>query len=104
MESKCVVCHEKAAQHRCVQCHKPVCDDCAFKTELGVFCGRECAAKNREYKQHAGPTARKKSGLSKIIIVVIILIAAYFVAKQMGFIDKARDSLPIPGNEQPGNQ
>jgi hypothetical protein len=80
MESKCVVCHEKTANHRCLQCHKPTCNSCAFKNELGVFCGRECGARYREYKQNAGSESSKGMGglLVKIVILVLIIAAAWY--------------------------
>jgi hypothetical protein len=77
MESKCVVCHDKAAKFRCIQCHKPVCDDCAFKTEHGVFCGRECNASYREFKQAQGKTAGKRGLKGKLITIIVIAALAY---------------------------
>ncbi|MFO8008924.1 MAG: B-box zinc finger protein [Candidatus Brocadiia bacterium] len=74
MESKCVVCHDRPAQFRCVQCHKPVCDECAFKNENGVFCSRSCAAAYRDYQQ-AGSGSARSGGMMKTLIILIIVAA-----------------------------
>ncbi len=92
MESKCVVCHDKPARFRCIQCHKPVCDDCSFKTEHGAFCGRDCASQYREWRKSQPKATRGARGaLRKLIILIIILAIAAFVAHQMGLLEK------IPG-------
>jgi hypothetical protein len=90
-ERMCVVCHDKPALFRCIQCHKPVCDDCAFKTEHGAFCGRPCAGAYRDFQQAQGRRGRVKSGggLLKTLVVLIILAAiAVFAAIKLGIIKK----------------
>lgn len=87
MGSKCVVCHERPAAHRCIQCHKPTCDECAFKTEHGVFCGRECAAQYRDFRRAEGPRVRKSSPVVKLIILVLAVLAALGVAVHLGYIE-----------------
>ena len=83
MEHKCVVCHDNVATFRCVQCHKPVCDECAFKTENGAFCSRECAANYREFRRAEAKAPRARSGgllkplIGLIIIALIVLAIAY---------------------------
>ena len=95
MEQLCVVCHDQAAQFRCRQCHKPVCDDCAFKDENGAFCSRKCAANCRTWKEaEARPALRRvRSSLKGFVIVVILalIVAAVFVygAKRGWFGEKA---------------
>ncbi len=94
MEGKCVVCHDRPMKFRCIQCHKPVCDDCAFKTEHGAFCSRECSAAYRNYRQASGsaPSRRGAGGALKLLIGIIILAAiAAAVAWKMGW-------LPLPPN------
>ena len=77
MEHMCVVCHDEPAAFRCKQCHKPVCDECAFKDENGAFCRRECAANYRSFKQHKALTRPAKAGsLLKTIVILIVLAAA----------------------------
>jgi len=104
MESKCVVCHERPARHRCIQCHKPVCDECAFKTENGVFCGRECSGQYREFKK-ANVGSRKSGGLGrKLFILLIVIIATIAVAWKMDLINwDTLGNAPggTPGAQQP---
>ena len=79
MDSTCVVCHDRVAQFRCLQCHKPVCDECAFKTDMGAFCGRNCAAQYRDYRKDGGAVTKEKKGsLIKTLILLIILAAGVF--------------------------
>ena len=75
MDRQCVVCHEKAAAFRCIQCHKPTCSDCAFKTEHGAFCSRECAANYREFARAQGRAPTARGGLLRPLIGLIIIIA-----------------------------
>jgi len=88
MEKQCVVCHLRPSLFRCIQCHKPVCDECAFKTEHGAFCGRNCATAYRDFKKAQAADAPKKSGgLLKAIIVFIVVVAiAAAVAYKMGLL------------------
>ncbi|MFO7958497.1 MAG: hypothetical protein R6X33_15520 [Candidatus Brocadiia bacterium] len=89
MASNCVVCHDRPMAVRCIQCHKPVCDECAFKTEHGAFCSRECAASYRDYKQ---AQARKSSAgggsLLKVLVVLIVIAAIAAAAWHFGLLDK----------------
>ena len=83
MEHQCGICHDRAAMFRCIQCHKPVCDDCAFKTEHGAFCSRECAGQYREFKRAQGPQKRRSSLaflkplLGLAIVAALVAAAAY---------------------------
>jgi len=89
MDRKCVVCHDRPATFRCIQCHKPVCDDCAFKTENGAFCGRECATNYREFMRAQASTAKRSGGLVKPLIGLIILaaiVAAVLYARKQGML------------------
>jgi hypothetical protein len=80
IESKCVVCHDKPAAFRCIQCHKPACADCAFKTENGAFCGRECATNYRDFARAQARAPKGKGGLLKPLIGLIIIAAIVIVA------------------------
>ena len=80
MEHTCVVCHDQPAAFRCKQCHKPVCDECAFKDENGAFCRRECAANYRSFKQAQARTRPAKAGSLLKTIVILVLLAAVAVA------------------------
>ncbi len=87
MESKCVVCHERPAQFRCIQCHKPVCDECAFKNENGVFCGRSCAAAYRDFKAAASGRRRSSSGLlGKLVVLIIVAFVVILAANYFGLV------------------
>ena len=80
MEHTCVVCHDQPAAFRCKQCHKPVCDECAFKDENGAFCRRECAANYRSFQQIQARTHPAKVGSLLKTIVILVLFAAVAVA------------------------
>ncbi|MBS3762139.1 MAG: hypothetical protein KGZ25_02425 [Planctomycetes bacterium] len=93
-EEKCAVCHQRPAKHRCIQCHKPVCDECAFKNAYGVFCSRDCAATHQEFRENQAAEKARKQGLIKTLIKLIIIVVllgiiavavAVFCAKQ-GFL------------------
>lgn len=76
MDQKCVVCHDNAASFRCIQCHKPVCDECSFKTEHGAFCSRGCAATYRDYmKSKAEEEGPRRPGVVKVLLGIILLAA-----------------------------
>jgi len=94
--STCVVCHEKEAAHRCVQCHKPVCDDCAFKDDQGVFCSRECSAARRSYDQANQRASRAKGSRSVVVAVAVIalVIALLCLAYVKGWVQ-------LPGGAAP---
>jgi len=68
-----VVCHDKEATHRCIQCHKPVCDDCSFKDDQGVFCGRDCAGAHRSYGE--ADARHKKSGGKRVVLLILVIAA-----------------------------
>ena len=80
MEKQCVVCHLRESLFRCIQCHKPVCDECAFKTTEGAFCGRDCATSYRDYmtakrESEAKERARKLRKLKMTLLVGGLLAA-----------------------------
>ena len=79
MDRQCVVCHNREAVFRCIQCHKPICDDCAFKTEHGAFCSRQCADSYRDFMRAQPRVVRRSSGLLRELVVFLIIAAvAYF--------------------------
>ena len=103
MEAKCVACHDRPAVIRCIQCHKPVCDECSFKDENGAFCSRRCAANYRSWRQaQASAASRKSGGLLKVIIVLLILAAVALAAWKLGLLPSSvTDRLPdAPGTGQ----
>jgi uncharacterized membrane protein len=82
MASECVVCHKNDASLRCRQCHKWVCDSCAFKDDNGAFCGRECANKYRDFQksQTSGTEKAGKSMISSLIKKVFVLLLLLLLA------------------------
>jgi len=97
VERICVVCHDSPAAFHCIQCHRPVCDACAFKDENGAFCARECAAKYRSFRQAQARTSRRKrsGGLLTAIIVLVALAAAAVGAWKLGLLPSSlTDRLP----------
>jgi hypothetical protein len=86
--SQCGICHLREAAHRCIQCHKPACDECAFKTTEGVFCSRKCATAYREFQAANKPEPKKKSRLGLIILILVVVAAvaaaAYYIGRQSG--------------------
>ncbi|MFP4176867.1 MAG: hypothetical protein ACOCR1_05050 [Planctomycetota bacterium] len=81
VEAQCVVCHNNKADFRCIECHKPVCDECAFKDTNGVFCTRDCAAKYDSYRKHQPAESTKGSGvmsglIRKIAFLIVLALAA----------------------------
>lgn len=95
----CVICNKNPVQNRCMQCHKAICNACAFKTENGAFCSRKCAATYKDFKeQRTAPARRPRSSLGhKFVVLVCLLIAAAVVAWFMDWIpestkDKVKDT------------
>lgn len=91
MERTCVVCHDRPAMFRCKQCHKPVCDDCAFKDENGAFCSRECSAGYRSFKQAEAraPTRRKGSPVRTLILLLVLLAIALAAAWKLDLLPES---------------
>jgi hypothetical protein len=83
VESQCGICHTREGVHRCLQCHRPACDECAFKTVEGAFCSRKCATAYREYHAATKPEPPKKSRLGTVLLVIVLLVVvaalAYYI-------------------------
>ncbi len=85
--TECAVCHDQVMEFRCKQCHKPVCDDCAFKIEHGAFCSRECAHTYRDFKGDQKPEPRKRRRTSIVLVAVLLVLAALAIlARRMGLV------------------
>lgn len=93
MEQSCVICHKQKLTSRCIRCHKPVCDECAFKDSNGLFCSRDCANDYQAYKESKRPEIQSQGILAGIvnklgmIILLVVLAGAVYVygAKQGWF-------------------
>ncbi len=83
--TECAVCHDQVMEFRCKQCHKPVCDECAFKIEHGAFCSRECAHTYRDFKgdQKPEPPKRRPTGLV-VAVLLVVLAALAILARKAG--------------------
>lgn len=98
MEKQCVVCNDRKATLRCISCHKPICDDCAFKNTNGAFCSRDCSADYESFKKTKTPEKGKGGVLTgvlrKLVVLLILLVAAGAVyvygAKQGWFGEKEK--------------
>ncbi len=101
MESMCIICHDQPAAFRCIQCHKPVCDGCAFKDEHGAFCSRECAANYRAFYQAQARKSARRTGLIKTLIVLIVLgMLAAVVAWKAGLLPRSVEDKLREGAEK----
>ena len=87
MSGTCNVCHERGAEFRCIGCHKPVCDACAFKDANGAFCSRACAAKYRDFRESEARVESKGGGLGKVILILIVLAAIAAAIAWMGLLE-----------------
>jgi len=81
---ECVKCHVREATKNCFQCHKAVCDTCSFTDENGVFCGRTCAAKYREFNDNYQRKERKAGvgalgRLIGLVIIAVVILGALYV-------------------------
>jgi len=109
MERQCVICHDRPADHQCRQCHKLVCDECAFKDDNGVFCCRDCAATFKSFKEDgAGAKAARKGGpvksLVKLIVILVVLAivagAVYVLGAKQGWFGEAEKDRVTEGEKQ----
>jgi len=81
--------HEgRPAVTRCKQCGKPLCSECKYITENGIFCGEKCAQsfgvfakRAEELEEKRRPEGRSKViGFIKFILFLAIVYALYKVA------------------------
>ena len=108
MERQCVICHDRQADHQCRQCHKKVCDVCAFKDDAGVFCSRDCAATFRSFMQDKTGAPAKGGGFVKrlvrliVILVLLALVAGavYVVGAKKGWFGEEEKSRVIEGQKK----
>jgi len=92
MAEKCVVCHDRPMKFRCMQCHKTVCEQCAFRIEEGAFCSRECsdAYSDRRHAEPAGASRRGgglRSVVKLLIGLIVLAVLAAALARAVGWID-----------------
>ena len=89
--TECGICHEQAMEFRCKQCHKPVCDECAFKIEHGAFCCRECANTYRDFKRDQEDEEEKPRRQRPLLMTAVVLLALAVLAvlaRRMGVFDR----------------
>ncbi len=108
MASECVVCHKNEATTRCRQCHKWVCDSCAFKDDNGAFCSRGCSTKYRDFqKSQASDAEQTGKGLMSwmirkiVVVLLLVLLAAalYVYGAQKGWFGEQEKSRVEKGRE-----
>ena len=71
---------------RCKQCGKPLCSQCRYITEYGIFCGEDCAKKFEIFYKRVEELEKRRKPEKKGIKVirgfvkfVIYLLILYFI-------------------------
>jgi hypothetical protein len=107
--SVCLNHPERPASVRCSVCFKPVCEECAIRSEGSTFCSQACLA-NLERTQ-GGVAAWREQGarerarrrrrrLIKLIILVVVGVAAYvYFTRHPAKLDQLRDKAGNAANE-----
>lgn len=47
--NRCFFHNEILAVTKCTSCHRPLCEECAKKTEVGIVCGDECHKRMKQF-------------------------------------------------------
>ena len=72
--AKCINHDYRDAVSRCRQCHKPLCGECQFVTEEGIFCGEACHDKARIFHERIGSLKTQEKPASRASRTVKVLI------------------------------
>ena len=91
MDATCSFCRNRRAEFKCRQCMTPVCDECAFKIDLGAFCSRRCANQFRDFHRARG---RSSSGprisITRLILLIVVAgTIAVLVAWWQGWLPRS---------------
>lgn len=91
MSEMCSICHSRSREHKCRRCRSPVCDDCAFKIDLGAFCSRKCANQFRDFhRARARADTGPKVSIARLIVLLIVAGAiAVLVAWWQGWLPRS---------------
>ncbi|HOX40389.1 MAG TPA: B-box zinc finger protein [Candidatus Brocadiia bacterium] len=87
MADTCINHPNKPAMTRCIQCHKPVCDECTVSGFYGSFCSNACQQKYKDYAQRKEAMeqqaqAHKGSGLlGKLIVLAVVIVGCVLAWK-----------------------
>lgn len=73
----------RPADNRCIQCHKPLCDDCVIRDEGDSFCSKKCTSRYRTFHR-AYEADRAKTPVGTIIgrigtVVLLVLVVAALI-------------------------
>ena len=96
-DETCIVHHDRPAAARCARCHKPICSECIVSTSDGKFCSRECAGKAADFraakKSMGAAGGRKIAKLIKLVIWIVVIVAALGAANKLIF----KHRMPVVG-------
>ena len=81
----------RPADNRCIQCHKPLCDDCVIHDEGDAFCSKKCLSRYRTFHRSYEEAAAKldvgallrRVGTGLLIVGIVVLLLS--VAGRMGW-------------------
>jgi len=91
VDEMCSICHSRSREFKCRRCRSPVCDECAFKIDLGAFCSRKCANQFRDFHR-ARARAEQGNRISVarfILLLVIVGTIAVLVAWWRGWLPRS---------------
>jgi len=80
----CINHPDRDASLRCSQCWRPLCNECAIKTENGVFCSNDCSQKNKGFNDKLAQNTNhstlywKIQKIKKIAIGITLLIIIFY--------------------------
>ncbi len=102
----CVTHTDKESLGRCVQCHRPYCEECLVSTERGSFCSLECKGRYHDFREREGQLPPlKRPWVRRLIIKLVVagvlavgayLAYGYFIKKDPTIrdrLDSAADSI-----------
>ena len=83
MKEECFFHTGRPAVIRCKQCGRPLCSECRYITEHGIFCGEDCAKKFEIFYKRAQELEKKKTpkkeGTINFVKVIIFILILYFL-------------------------
>ena len=75
----------RPADNRCIQCHKPLCDDCVIHDEGDAFCSKKCLSRYRTFHrsyeaEHARtPLATIIARIGGALLVLLVVVALIYI-------------------------
>jgi len=91
MDALCSFCNDRKAEFKCRRCRSPICDECAFKIDLGAFCSRKCANDFREFhRAKARANQGPRISITRLIFALIVAgTVAVLVAWWQGWLPRS---------------